>query len=209
MGYGKVWTEEKVGKEILKVMDSLGIKRMPSRSEIENVTGNSRLTNKISKNGGYYAWAEKLGLSVKQSDTYLGIKHEKMIAEKITEITGFYTELTSVKFPYDILVGGCVKIDVKFSNGYNNVNGFSYSFNLEHDMQRCDLYVFVCGDEKILIIPSHVLLGKKQFSVGVNSAYDKYKDYWEPIYNIHECLFNQEIFEKDLCDDGDAYMIPF
>ena len=43
------WTDEKIKEEILNVKRALMLNRMPSRSEIELVTRNAALTNKISK----------------------------------------------------------------------------------------------------------------------------------------------------------------
>jgi len=45
MGYthGTRWDNQKIESEIKKVMRCLGIDRMPSRSEIEQVTGNNSL----------------------------------------------------------------------------------------------------------------------------------------------------------------------
>ncbi len=188
--HGIKWTDEMVKKEIRKVMESLNIDRMPSRKEIELVTQNSSLTNKISKSGGFYHWAERLGLGIKSSETSLAIIKEKEIAEYITERLGWETELTPLKFPYDILVGGVVKIDVKFSNGYDYGNGRYFSFNLEYTMPKCDVLVLVCSKEKTLVIPAHVFLGKNQVSIGNESKYDKYQDRWDIINMLHESMWD-------------------
>lgn len=177
MGYGKKWTEEKVKDEIFKVMNALGIERMPSRSEVEMVTKNSALTNKIAKNGGFYHWAEKLGLDIKGSETSLGIQKEHEIKQKLKSL-GHSVDLTPIKFPYDLLVDDEVKVDVKFSEGYSYKHGFYYSFNLEYDLPKCDILVLICGSSKILVVPAYVFTGLKQVSVGVKSKYDKYKDQW-------------------------------
>ena len=196
----KKWTNDSVKEEVEKVIDVLGLGRMPTRNEINMVTGSSALYNRISRSGGLYKLAEKLELKTKTSETKVGNKYEDIIAKKIQLVTGFNTELTSSSFPYDILVGGCVKIDVKYSSGYDYGEGMYYSFNLGSKIPKCDLFVFVCGEEKNLIIPAHIFYGNVQLSVGVESSYDVYKDYWEPIYHIHECLFHQEIFEDEYDD---------
>ena len=158
-------------------MDKLEIQRMPSSSECEIVFGNCSLSNKISKTGGFYEWADKLGLEIKNSETKLGVKHEKDICKKISE--DYLAELTPVKFPYDILVEKAVKIDVKFSNLYSHSNGEFYTCNLEYKFPKMDILVFICEDVKTLIIPAHELYGIKQLSVGKKSRYDKYIDRWD------------------------------
>ena len=73
--HGIKWTDEKIKEEIIKVKESLCLERMPTRSEIELVMGNSALTDKISKTKGYYGWAEELNLTIKESETTFGKKY--------------------------------------------------------------------------------------------------------------------------------------
>lgn len=163
-------------------MKKLEIKRMPSRSECDAVLGDTCLSNKIAKTGGFYKWADDLGLDVKTSETKIGIKYEKEICKKISE--KYFAELTPVKFPYDILVEKSVKVDVKFSNLYTHSNGRFYTCNLEYKFPKMDILIFVCEDVKTLIIPAHELYGIKQLSIGKISRYDKYIDRWDILENF-------------------------
>ena len=180
------WTDEKVVSEIKEVMLALNLDRMPSRSEIRSVTNDDKLTNKLTKSGGFYYWAEKLGLEVKSSCTYESLQYEKKLVKTMLD-NGFEAEITPVQFPYDALVGSGTKIDVKVSNGYRSEKaGFFFTFNLEYKMPKCDFYVFYCVHElctKTLIVPAHVMTGKKQFSIGIKSKYDVYKDQWLLIFD--------------------------
>ena len=51
--------QQKTKNEILEVVKSMGIDRMPTRAEIKRVTGNEALTNRIMKNGGFKEWSQK------------------------------------------------------------------------------------------------------------------------------------------------------
>lgn len=183
------WTEKMVEQEIKEVMRAMNIDRMPSRSEIELIRGDTSLTNKITKTGGFYFWANKLGLEIKNSETKFGYEIEKKISEKLAG-DGYSCILTSIRHPYDILVDGCVKIDVKSAKKTRVKEGLVYSFNLEKKEQTCDVYVAVClGDEesieKIYVIPAHIMTGKKQLCLGVkNSIYDSYIDRWDIIEKL-------------------------
>ena len=61
---GMKWDDNKVRQEILNVKNTLGIERMPSRQEIDLVTQNTALSNKIMKTKGMRGWAKELGLEV-------------------------------------------------------------------------------------------------------------------------------------------------
>lgn len=174
------WTYEKVVKGIKEVMKTLDIDRMPSRSEIEMVTGNTSLANKVYRTGGYRAWAEELGLSLKECETQKGNDWEFKIMEELLS-TGYEVEKMSTKHPYDLLVENFIKIDVKVSSYYKGKNYQYHTFNLGKTHHNCDIFILVGLDDegkavKRLIIPSKFLMGKKQISVGLTSEYDKFNE---------------------------------
>lgn len=172
--------EAYITNEIYKVIESANLKRMPSRTEIKTFTKSDALSNRIMKTGGFYHWADKLGLNIKNSDTKTGIEYEKKCLA-LLQNKGLKDELTPVKFPYDILVDKVVKIDVKVSNGYNG-DFFFFAINLESKLPKSDFHVVYCKNERInktLVIPSHLLYGIGQLSIGIESKYDIYKDRWD------------------------------
>lgn len=179
------YSEDWVVKEIEKIMATLNINHMPSRSEIEAVTKSTKLVNLIIRTGGFRAWAEKLNLKIKGSETEFGYMYEKLTQKHIADM-GYSAELTPVKFPYDILVDGVTKLDVKAGREYHCPTGTSwYSFNLEAVYPKCDFLVVYCiGTIKVdrtYIIPAHVLRGCKQLSMGKDTKYRKYADRWDLI----------------------------
>jgi len=102
--------------------------RMPSRSEMDSATGSSALSNRVSKNGGFSHWAKRLGLPLKQSDSKTGWDGEVLVC-KILQTQGFATERSGpVKWPFDILVEGVVRVDVKSANyaEYGPCKGWFY-----------------------------------------------------------------------------------
>lgn len=196
--YGTQWNEELIIEKIYEVIYFLGIDRMPSKSEIEAYYGDSALTNKISKAGGFYQYAERLGLEIKESESKLGIKYEKKVIQ-ILENLGFSAEHTSMRHPYDILVNGRVKIDVKVANTSYVRGSKVYSFNLERSLHSCDLYVAIALNDnkkvmKIYVIPSSVMNGKKQLTVGVTkSKYDSYLQRWDLVDKVDKSLASLEV----------------
>lgn len=182
---GFTWNDELIESKIREVMEILGINRMPSASETEMVIKNSSLSNKIAKTGGFYQWATRLGLEIKNSETSTGKEYENKLKEYLTE-KGYSVEQMSVKHPYDLLVNGAIKIDVKAARRYYySEDSYFYTFNLEKANATCDLYICWCINnknltDKFLIIPSKELKFT-QLSIGVVSRYDKYIDRWDLI----------------------------
>jgi hypothetical protein len=177
--------QQKTKNEILEVIKSMGIDRMPTRSEIKRVTGNESLTNRIMKSGGFKEWSQKLNKSLKECETNFGNRYEELTKFRLG--TWFKdVKRTSVRFPYDIIVNDKVKIDVKASRLFKGENGEFYTFNLGSKYPKCDFYIAYCiGNndviQKVLVIPSFIMAGKSQLSVGINSIYDKYRERWDLI----------------------------
>lgn len=184
MGYthGNKWDDESIKEAIKYVMEKGKIESMPTHTQMDSIIGNAGLSCAISKRGGSVYWANKLGLNIKPCESKFGACYEdRCIGELIDR--GYDCEHTESKYPYDILVNDNVKIDVKVSNLYQSKNGSFYTFNLEKVKPTCDIFVCYCVeyDEvvKTFVIPSCVLSGKCQLSVGeIKSIYDKYIDAW-------------------------------
>jgi hypothetical protein len=200
MGYthGKQWTEDKIKKAVFEVVDKLGLDRMPSVSEIDIHYGNTSLSNKLSKGGGIYHYANIYGLEIKNSDTAFGIKYEKYVRDILIK-KGHDAELTSPRFPYDVLVNKRVKVDVKAGRIVKTGNVDYYTFNLEKQKQTCDLYIVVTLSKndsinKIYVMPASIMSGKTQLSMGVKSSrYDKYIDRWDLIETIDNAFESIEV----------------
>lgn len=198
MGYthGKKWTTEAIKERVLEVVKNCELDRMPSQKEVETYYKDCCLTNAISKRMGWYKLADELGLSIKESDTYFGKKHEQLLAEKLMS-EGYEVIRMAQNFPYDLLVNNAVKIDVKASRLYRGQQGNFYSFNLEKPFTTCDLLVLLTiNDDSTIknyyIIPSSLVYRNTQISIGeIKSKYDSFIDKWDYIEKFDE--FYQEI----------------
>ena len=200
MGYshGKKWSDEMIEQEIMKVIQTAKINSFPTHSLMHEVTGNLSLSNAISKHGGTRYWANRLGLEIKTCESKIGFEYECECMSYLAAL-GYDCELTKARYPYDVIANGNIKIDVKCSNLYHGRQGNFYTFNLEKAMPTCDVFVCYCVDngktQKIYVIPSCVLSGKTQLSIGENkSKYDRYIDNWtiikkyQAFYEDLECV---------------------
>ena len=180
------WTKERIKQQVLEVKNGLGLDRMPSRTECFKYFGNDSLTNAVTKRCGWYSLAEEMGLPVKQSETLLGKTYEAKAADLLS-CKGFAVRRMPTRFPYDLLVDNCVKVDVKASRLYKGKMGDFYTYNLEKPFATCDVYLLFTlsenGDfDRVMVVPSKFVISNTQISVGVtNSKYHKYTDRWDYI----------------------------
>lgn len=176
------WNDDSIREALLHMVESTGQATMPTHKEILKFYGNYKLSNAIRRNGGTNRWAEELGLDVKECETKLGQQYEDYFVAEMMK-RGRECERVNLRdgrYPYDVIVDGTVKIDVKAARP-TDMRGYRFfCFNLEKRMQTCDFYVAYCVDEndkieKVYVIPSSVMHNKKQLSVGSNnSKYDSY-----------------------------------
>lgn len=194
MGYthGEKWNEEKILQEVKKVVAKTGQKTMPTHKELFDFFGNYKLTNAMAKRKGTKYYANILGLSIKECESKMGEDNEFYCSIQINEILGLDSQKTAPRYPYDLLVENSVKIDVKSAKLFKINNTQYFTFNLEKTHQTCDLYVFYCIENdvivKTLIIPSYILSGKTQLSIGHKSKYDKYIDRWDLILKYYHFI---------------------
>lgn len=170
-----VWNEDKIVEGIVRIASMFEPKRMPTNREVIEFEGNYRLANAIQKNGGYEYWANRLGLDQKYSDTKLGIEGERFVANRLKEL-GFKVETTSIKYPYDLLINECIKVDVKTANT-SHVKGYPiHSYRLVKGQPTCDFYILLEADtERMYVVPSSKLSGQVQVGMGIDSnPYAKY-----------------------------------
>lgn len=177
------WTNEKIKEQIMKMVNDLGMDRMPSSKEVEGYFGNCKLTNAISHRKAWYKFAEELNLPIKESETAFGKSYESQIMEKLI-CMGHEVEKMPQNFPYDLLVDGALKIDVKASSLYRGKNGNFYSYNLEKPYATCDIYILMLIKnyevKDILVVPSKFVMTNTQISVGeFKSKYYKYSQKWD------------------------------
>lgn len=156
-----VWTDELIVEAIKDAMNKLQISRMPTGEELKSI-GRNDLHCKISRTKKYSGWAKDLGLKLKRgSTTRLGNGHEEATKDWLWN-RGFDVELTSYKYPYDLFVNGCVKVDVKASSPYHTKYGTKYIYARMGAQPTCDIYIFVALDDNgqikaRYVVPSHVV----------------------------------------------------
>ena len=176
------WTENTIAREILNIANQFDPPKMPTLKETREMYENSGLACAISKTGGFEYWANKLGLPQGYSETKVGAQAEKEIAAELKD-RGYSVELTSTKHPYDVLVDGCVKIDVKAANTTMIRGCPVHAYRLAKRQHTCDFYIFREIDGgATYIVPAHLCNGQVQVEMGIGSKkYEPYKEAWDLI----------------------------
>lgn len=189
----RIWTDEKIESAIKKSMIVLAIKRMPTRSELDDI-GMCDLSNAISKSDYKFSgWANKLKIKTKSSETNTGMIYERIAEENIKEhIKNVDIKQMSANHPFDILVNDSVKIDVKVGKIHNHFGTPSYTFRTGKKYGSCDLYLCYGLDEmngvkEVFLIPSNKAITTTiNICVGGKSKYLKYKDRWDFIERLYK-----------------------
>lgn len=176
------WNDALITSGIYKVMAALNLDRMPSNTEMNMVNQNRGLSCAISKHGGFYKWADKLNIEMKNCETQMGKGFEKM-AINILNSKGFITERMSTRYPYDILVNSNISVDVKAAKAYISRGCRVHTVGINKKYATCDLYLIFALDEervveKTFIIPG-VDLKLTSLNFGAKSKYNIYLDRWD------------------------------
>ncbi|MCC0728337.1 hypothetical protein KGF51_18270 [Clostridioides sp. ZZV14-6045] len=118
----------------------------------------------------------------------------KQYIENILESRGYCIKRMSYVHSYDFLANNNIKINVKVSNLYKNIETEYHCFDLEKEYHSCDIYILIALDGagsslKILIIPAKNLMGQNQIIIKNKSKYDKFDSRFELI-KIYDNFYN-------------------
>ena len=181
------WTDEKVYSAIAKMIEETKITHFPTHKELNEFYCGCGLSAQISRRGGTRKWSKIFNLPVNNCDNIVfGNRYELQAIEDIKNETGYDSELTKERYPYDLFTNDLLKIDIKASKPLKGRNIDAWSFNLEKRMPTCDIYIFYCvnaTDEivKRVIVPACAINGIKQVTIGLLSKYDNYIERWDII----------------------------
>src|ERR1044072_964101 len=108
------WTTDAVHAEARRIAEALG--HFPSASELRAINRGD-LTNQIRrKGGGFVATAATIGAIRRESCSDKGWRGEELFCSLCDQEGLAAVRTKGVKFPYDVLVSECVRVDVKAAN---------------------------------------------------------------------------------------------
>lgn len=179
----KKWDDNLIEKEIIKVMKTLCIDRMPSSDELHSIK-RMDLQNAIARNGGFRHWSERLKVETKDSETSKGLTYETFIANELKK-KGYDVSVMSSGHPYDLLINKNVKIDVKAGTEHYHFGSKYHTFRPSSEHSTCDIYVCVAlsyneNVENIFVIPSK-FAKVRTINIGNSSKYNAFISRWDYI----------------------------
>ena len=110
------WTEKEIIKALDEMVRTTKQDTMPTHSEITAFYGNCCLTNAVRRHGGTKYYANLLGLKIKDCESKIGEVYENKFIFDLHSKLNLSGEQTIPRYPYDVLVENCTKIDVKVEN---------------------------------------------------------------------------------------------
>ncbi len=158
MGYahGKRWTDEIMEAEVRAVSAEKFGGRMPSAPELNDI-GLHSLANRISRTkGGYRGVAKKLALTLKDSETAFGNVWEDFV-EGYLKAHGREVQRQTTRAPFDLLVDGHVRVNVKSARWHEYGPCKGFFFGLSDTWNRCDVFALVKVQDNVqelLWVPS-------------------------------------------------------
>lgn len=114
---------------------------MPTVPELQSI-GLNGLACKVAKTKGFRGWARHLGLGIKQTCTSLGQSTESRIADELRAF-GRDVQRQSSGAPYDLLVDGRVRVNVKSARWREYGACRGYFFGIGDTWRRCDVLALV------------------------------------------------------------------
>jgi hypothetical protein len=178
----KTWTEAMISERIMENYRNTGL--MPTNQYLVD-SGQGDLANQITKKGGFFKWAERLGLSRVHSDSDTGWDGEKRV-QTILESAGFQVERSiAVKWPFDLLVNKVLRIDVKSANfaAYGPSKGWFYRIGKAPQADLMALHQLDTGET--YWIPWHII---NHSNMTISRDGGKWAQYKEALWIVQSML---------------------
>lgn len=123
------WNEIDIENNIRTIANAVG--HFPSCLELRNMNRGD-LANQISKKGGFLYWAKRLGIKRKSSESDTGWEGEKATMDYLLSMGFSVRKRNGVKCPFDLLVNGVLRIDVKAARfcKYGSSSGWFYRIGI-------------------------------------------------------------------------------
>lgn len=176
------WTNTEVETELRTYAAKLG--RLPTVREMRD-DGRNDLMCAITRSGGLLNWATRLGIQRDtSSDSDFGWRGEKAVAS-ILETNGFSVVRSGgVKAPYDLLVDGALRLDVKsasrasYPGSTGPCSGWFYRIG---KIPSCDLLALYQADTGAIYFIPWNACPRSNITITENGKYSQYRNRFDII----------------------------
>lgn len=188
MSKRRTWTHDEVLAEAKSVSEILG--HFPSVSELRAMKRND-LSVQITRHGGFLAVASEIGVSRIHSDSDTGWAGEIAVATRLESLGFSVARATAVKSPFDLLVNGCVRVDVKTAKfaSYGTIRVNSGYFYRIGKILTCDVLILYQSDTGTCYVMPWKAAPTGNITIRATSpSYDQYRENWALIATLAKTL---------------------
>ena len=167
------WTDDMVLVELSKVCSGIG--RMVTNTELREL-GRNDLACQIVKRGGYESFTKRLGYDMVASDSHFWWQGEKAVSEKLTSLGYTVERMPEKRAPFDMIVNGLVRVDVKTANyaNYGYSIGWFYRIDKICPADVVILHQFDTGD--MYLIPWNKCQTSNITITKTGKTYEEYRN---------------------------------
>lgn len=169
----KKWSDKDIAQGIVDVHRETGV--FPTVSLLK-ARGQNDLACAIVRGGGFMEWANRLGMEREASCSDMGWDGEMKVMQILAERWPNVTRPTAVKCPFDLLVNGVLRIDVKTAKiaMYGSCTGWFYRIG---KMPQADIVALYQSDNgHVYWIPWHQVPASTVTISAGGGIYRKYRD---------------------------------
>jgi hypothetical protein len=176
------WSDDLIKTQLLEIYSTLG--RMPTNSDLASWR-KGNLSNAIVSRGGFLFWASKLGIPRVFSDSDVGWLGEEEVSSILTSKGYLISQRKAMKTPYDIIVNGLIRIDVKSAKYAEYGASTGWFYRVGKDVQSDIVCFFQMDTKDMYFVPWKYCPSS---NVTITKTGRKYKDFKNRFDIIDESL---------------------
>lgn len=178
--------------DAIKSVDCARRGEMPSSRDLR-AAGMNAIACLISRRGGFEQWAERAGLRLRDSCTKRGRAAELNSADWLAGL-GFSVEKQTRKAPFDLLVDGRVRVNVKSGKhgsfempGGGKCEG--HFFGIGKTWKHCDVFLLCAVADDGVVLSRHIVPSRYAQVATITLTPDgKYKEFRDAVHLIREAM---------------------
>lgn len=170
------WTDERLADCLLGICQRLGY--FPSARELRAM-GRNDLVSAVTRLGGLLAWAQRLGVPRRDSESDRGWAGESAITERLRQRGYAVTDRDGVKCPYDLLVDDLVRIEVKTARRAVYGGNAGWYFRIGRHVQADLVALHQSDTGQTYFVPWHLVPRSNVTITGTpTSKYSCFREAW-------------------------------
>ena len=144
------WNDNLVESSLRPIVNAIGY--FPSARNLRDM-GRTDLAVQIGRRGGFVAWSDRMSATRRRSDSDTGWLGEEKYASLLINLGYEVQPRASVKSPYDLVVGGVLRVDVKSASFVSYGRGGGWYYRIGKYVQSDLVVLFQLDTSDFYCIP--------------------------------------------------------